>query len=132
MEDDTEFEDNDGDDLGKWRRFVGMGIGLGMGVVVNLRLGLEFSITALGRLGFGCSCGRSAFWTMRHISVAMSASIIVRTEFSESCGTQSECDELGKEEEEDSGHGDGGWPGLRRKREAEAGWCKRLSRASER
>ena len=65
---------------------------------------------------------------MRHIAVAMSVSIIVCTEFGESCGTPSECDELGKEEEEDGGHGDGGWPGLRR---AEVGWCKRSSREWE-
>ena len=41
VEDDTEFEDNDSDDLRKRRRFMGAG-------VVNLCLGLGFCITTLG------------------------------------------------------------------------------------
>ena len=50
VEDDTEFEDNDGDDLGKRRGGCLGGMGVG---VVSLRLGLGFGIATLGGLGFG-------------------------------------------------------------------------------
>ena len=110
VEDDTEFEDNDGNDLCKRGGFLSVGVGVDVGVdvgVVNLCLGLGFGVTTRGRLGFGCRSGRGilcAFWTMGRIAVAMAVSIVVCTEFSEPCGTPSESDELGKEEEEDGGH----------------------------
>ena len=104
MEEDTEFEDNDGNDLCKRGRFLGVGVG-----VVNLCLGLEFGITTRGGLGLGIDCrsGREivgALWTMRRIAVSMAVSVVVCTEFSKPCGTPSESDELGEEEEEDGGH----------------------------
>lgn len=49
---------------------------------------------------------------MRRIAVAMGVGIVVFTEFRESCSTPSESNELGKEEEEDGCHRDGGGPGL--------------------
>ena len=106
MEDDTEFEDNDGNDLCKRGRFMGVGVGVGVGVV-NLRLGLGFGITTREQLGIGCRSGREilgAFWTMRRIAVSMAMSVVACTEFSEPCGTPSESDELSEEEEEDGGH----------------------------
>ena len=44
--------------------------------------------------------------------MAVAVSVVVGTEFGERCSTPSESDELGKEEEEDGGHGNSGGPGL--------------------
>lgn len=125
MKDDTEFEDNDGDDLRKRRRILSVGR-------VKLHVGLSFGIATLGRLGFSCSCGREilhAFWPMRRIALPvpmpMPVSVVVCTEVREFCGTPSEGDELGEEEEEDGNHRNGGGPGLQR---LEVPWCKGSSR----